>query len=292
MFINEYGDNNNPLVLLLAPMMVSGEDLYQLMHPFFKHEYHYIAPDQGGHEKGVKMKIYEFGKEHTRSFAMFQCAVEPWWVFKASAEEMAKDYHVYLFIADGHDELGTEFISLEKYVKDAAEYLRKQNVGQVDGMYGVSMGGAAVIRFLATEDISVEKAIIDAGITPYPYPKWICRLISVKDWITVILGTRSLKIMKAVYPPERWTPKGEDPETHYRALLKFYKQHYSPRTIYNVFWSTDNYSIQTLFEQKHFAGAESAAIFVSSGMKRMSGTAGSAAGVFKEDGRWGCLKAL
>ena len=51
MFINEYGDKNNPLFLLLAPMMVSGEDLYQLMHPFFKQEYHYIAPDQGGHRK-------------------------------------------------------------------------------------------------------------------------------------------------------------------------------------------------------------------------------------------------
>ena len=36
MFINEYGDKNDPLVLLLAPMMVSGEDLYQLMHPYFK----------------------------------------------------------------------------------------------------------------------------------------------------------------------------------------------------------------------------------------------------------------
>ena len=35
MFINEYGDENNPLFLLLAPMMVSGEDLYQLMHPYF-----------------------------------------------------------------------------------------------------------------------------------------------------------------------------------------------------------------------------------------------------------------
>lgn len=34
MFINEYGDKNNPLFLLLAPMMVSGEDLYQLMHPY------------------------------------------------------------------------------------------------------------------------------------------------------------------------------------------------------------------------------------------------------------------
>ena len=51
MFINEYGDKKNPLVLLLAPMMVSGEDLYQLMHPYYEDDYHYIAPDQGGHGK-------------------------------------------------------------------------------------------------------------------------------------------------------------------------------------------------------------------------------------------------
>ena len=47
MFINEYGDKKDPIVLLLAPMMVSGEDLYQLMHPYFKHNYHFMAPDQG-----------------------------------------------------------------------------------------------------------------------------------------------------------------------------------------------------------------------------------------------------
>ena len=69
------------------------------------------------------MKVYEFGNEHTRSFAMFQCAVEPWWVFKASAEEMAKDYHVYLFIADGHDELGTEFP--ERFANEVKRYLEE-----------------------------------------------------------------------------------------------------------------------------------------------------------------------
>ena len=69
------------------------------------------------------MKIYEFGPQHDRTFVMFPCAAEPWWVFKASAEEMAKDYHVYLFIADGHDGLGTEFVSLEKYAKDGFEIL-------------------------------------------------------------------------------------------------------------------------------------------------------------------------
>lgn len=54
------------------------------------------------------MKVYEFGKEHARTFVMFQCAAEPWWAFKQTAEAVATDYHVYLMIADGHDEQGTE----------------------------------------------------------------------------------------------------------------------------------------------------------------------------------------
>jgi pimeloyl-ACP methyl ester carboxylesterase len=189
------------------------------------------------------MKVYEFGTEHEKNFVMFQCAAEPWWVFKASAEAMAKDYHVCLFIADGHDEQGTTFVSIEKNVKDAADWLRKAGISRVDAMYGVSMGGASVIRFLATEDIPVDKAIIDAGITPYPYPRFICRLISCWDWITIMLGTKSMTLMKLAMPPERWTPEGEDPEEHYRKIFDFEKHHFSSRTIYNVFWSTNNYSM-------------------------------------------------
>ena len=162
------------------------------------------------------MKVYEFGKENEKTFVFFPCAAEPWWVFRSSAEAMAKDYHVYLFIADGHDELGTEFVSLEKYAADAAGYLREKGGTRVDAMYGVSMGGACAIRFLATEDLPVDKAIIDAGITPYPYPRLVCRLISVWDWVTMMLGTKSMTFMKLAAPPERWTPAGEDPEEHYR----------------------------------------------------------------------------
>ena len=79
-------------------------------------------------------------------------------MFKASAEAIARDYHVYLMIADGHDETGTDFVSLEKNVKDAADALRQRGVVQIEAMYGVSMGGASVIRFLATEEIPVARA--------------------------------------------------------------------------------------------------------------------------------------
>ena len=49
MFIHEFGSRTEPTVILLAPMMVSGEDLYRMMSPYFKGSYHILAPDQGGH---------------------------------------------------------------------------------------------------------------------------------------------------------------------------------------------------------------------------------------------------
>ena len=189
------------------------------------------------------MKVNEYGSENEKIVAMFQYAAEPGWVFIPSAEALAKDYHIFLFIADGHDESGTTFVSIEKYVDDASSYLKEGGIRHLDLLYGVSMGGAAVIRFLATQDIIADKAIVDAGITPYPYPKPVCRLIALKDWVMIMLGTKSYFFMKLAAPPERWTPKGEDPEEHYRKIFAFEKNHFSSRTIYNVFWSANNYSM-------------------------------------------------
>jgi len=189
------------------------------------------------------MKVIELGAENEKMIAMFQCAAEPGWAFIPSAEALAQDYHVFLFVADGHDELGTTFVSIEKYADDAAAYLKGKGIRHLDCLYGVSMGGATVIRFLATQDIYVDKAVVDAGITPYTYPKWICRLIALKDWAMIMLGTKSYSLMKLAMPPERWTPKGEDPEEHYRKIFVFEKNHFSSKTIYNVFWSANNYSM-------------------------------------------------
>ena len=58
-----------------------------------------------------------------------------------------------------------------------------------------------------------------------------------------MLGTKSYTFMKLAAPPKRWTPKGEDPEEHYSKIFEFEKNHFSPKTIYNVFWSANNYSM-------------------------------------------------
>lgn len=187
------------------------------------------------------MKVYEYGEDNEKTLLMFQCAAEPWWVFKSSAEALSKDFHVFLFISDGHDEIGTDFLSIEKNVEQAFSYLKGKGLRHLDLVYGISMGGSSVMYMLANQVIPVKKAIVDAGITPYPYPKWLCRIIALKDYLMVKIGFKSLRLMKMVMPPERWTPKGEDPEEHYKKLFEFGRNHYSNKTIYNVFWSANNY---------------------------------------------------
>ena len=187
------------------------------------------------------MKVYEFGKEKENTVLMFQCAAEPWWAFEKSAEALAQDFHVYLFISDGHDELGTDFISIEKNVEEAVSCLKERGIKELDLLYGVSMGGASAMYLLANRLFLVKKAIIDAGITPYSYPKLLCRLVAIKDFFMIKAGFSSVGAMKKVMPPERWTPEGEDPAEHYKKIYDYGKKHFSNRTIYNVFWSANNY---------------------------------------------------
>ena len=187
------------------------------------------------------MKIYEFGKQNDKTMLMFQCAAEPGWVFIKTAEAVSEDFHVFLFISDGHDETGTDFISVEKNAEEAVSYLRGRGIESLDLLYGASMGGSTVAHWLACQMMPVKKAVIDGGITPYP--KWICRLIAIKDFLYIRLGYSSVRIMKMAMPPERWTPEGENPEEHYRKIYEFGKKHFSNKTAYNVFWSANNYSM-------------------------------------------------
>ena len=68
MFIREYGRRDDPTIILLAPMMVSGTDLYRLMKPYFKGAYHFIAPDQGGHGKAGAYRSADEEYQELKSF--------------------------------------------------------------------------------------------------------------------------------------------------------------------------------------------------------------------------------
>ena len=68
MFINEYGNRDDPTVILLAPMMISGVELHDQMTPYFLGSYHIISPDQGGHGKAG---VYVSADEEYRTLKSF-----------------------------------------------------------------------------------------------------------------------------------------------------------------------------------------------------------------------------
>lgn len=109
---------------------------------------------------------------------------------------------------------------------------------------GCSLGGACLTRFLALGKIPVERAVIDAGITPYRMPLILRRLACLRDNLGFRLIAKSRKVLETVYPPERWTMPGRDPVKEYDALAAYLKT-YSKRTVRNIFWSANNYTLPT-----------------------------------------------
>ncbi len=76
MYVREYGDPENPKILMLHPVNMTGEELYQKLQVHLDWDYCIIAPDQGGHgksgpyqsvlEETVQLLRYLREKQYTR----------------------------------------------------------------------------------------------------------------------------------------------------------------------------------------------------------------------------------
>ena len=189
------------------------------------------------------MVIHEFGNENERVMLMFPCAAEPWDAFEDAAKLLAARYRVVLVTPDGHTPgEGTDFVSVEKTVDDAVAWLKAHGIVRLDALYGMSMGGGMAMHLLAWDKFPVKRVLIDAGTAPYTYPKWVCKLIGVRDYLEMKLAVRSRRVTEAAFPPERFTPEGCDPVQVYDGVMAFLRT-LSNKTIWNVFWSANNYSV-------------------------------------------------
>ena len=99
-----------------------------------------------------------------------------------------------------------------------------------------------VVRFLTTQEIPADKTIIDAGTAPYQYPEWICRLICVRDFLMLKLGRTSVRFMEMAFPPDCFARDPQNAKQEYERIRQ-YLGGYSNRTIWNIFWSANNYEV-------------------------------------------------
>ena len=170
------------------------------------------------------MRTLEYGKEHEKTLLFLPCTAEPEWAFADSVGLLSQDYHVIQIVYDGHGETGEDFISVETTVGEVTDWLQARGITRLNAAYGCSLGGACLTRFLALGKIPVERAVIDAGITPYRMPLILRRLACLRDDLGFRLIAKSRKVLETVYPPERWAMPGRDPVKEYDALAAYLKK--------------------------------------------------------------------
>ena len=183
------------------------------------------------------MNIHEFGQKNRECVLFLHASCTSWDFYEESVKLLAERYHVIVPAMPGHD-LSTDedYTSVEQIASELEQWLLERGHARVHGLYGLSMGGSVVIRLLANGNIHFNKAVIDAGITPYQLPWLATRFIALRDFLMVELGKHSRKLLELAYPPEKYGAEGLD-------YMEQVMKHMSARTIWRVFDSCNNYSM-------------------------------------------------
>jgi pimeloyl-ACP methyl ester carboxylesterase len=185
--------------------------------------------------------LHVLGEEHDMIIVMIHGTGMSWDMLMNSAEILKEKYCVVLVSVPGHDPKTTEeFTSIEQIADEIETGLIEMGRSSVDLLYGLSMGGGIAIRILADNRLSIEHAVIDAGITPYEMPWIATRLILVKDFLMMEWGKHSKWALSLAFPAKEYTQEGLD---RMHQVLR----HMTPRTIWHVYDSTDNYSMPATF---------------------------------------------
>lgn len=181
--------------------------------------------------------FHEFGSENQEILLMFHGACMVWDMYDEAIKALSKHFHVVIPALPGHDpETNSDYSSVERIAAQTENWLLERGYNTIDGLYGFSMGGGIVLRFLADHRVTVRRAIIDGGITPYQLPWLFTRVIAVRDYLMMQIARSSKKILERAFSPEKYTREGVD---------YFYKtlRNMSSKSIWRVFESANNYSM-------------------------------------------------
>ncbi|MBR1781206.1 MAG: alpha/beta hydrolase [Oscillospiraceae bacterium] len=184
------------------------------------------------------MTIHEFGQNHDEVVVLVHPSVVMWDYFEYVIPLMQEQYHLVIPALPGYDtENNSDFTSVEEISKELSDWLIAHGHASIACIYGCSMGGAVVTRFLADGKVKARSAVIDGGITPYQLPWIVTRLIAVKDFLLISMGkVGGLKILQKAFSTDEYSE--EDLQYIVRVL-----KHMSAKTIWRTFESCNNYAM-------------------------------------------------
>ncbi len=184
------------------------------------------------------MTLHEFGKENKKVVVLIHPSVVMWDYFEYVIPLMEDKYHLVIPAIPGYDpDVKNDFTSVEEIAEDLEDKLIEKGLTDVTCIYGCSMGGSIVTRILADNRLHIRNAVIDGGITPYQLPRFITRLIAVRDFLMISTGKiGGAKLLEKAFS----TDELSEEDVQYAAKVL---DMMSARTIWNTFDSCNNYSM-------------------------------------------------
>ncbi len=184
------------------------------------------------------MTIHEFGKENKKTVVLIHPSIVMWDYFEYVIPLLENKYHLIIPALPGYDpDVKGDFTSIEDISSGLANWLIKNDLRNVTCLYGCSMGGSIVTRMLANNNVCINNAIIDGGITPYQLPWFITRLIAIKDFLLISAGKiGGAKLLEKAFSTDELS---EEDVLYAANVLRMI----SARTIWRTFDSCNNYSM-------------------------------------------------
>ena len=189
------------------------------------------------------VKIHEFGEYNKRSIVMIHGACMSWDMFMPSINILSRRYHIYAVAVPGHDlTTNEEFTSIEGIAARIELTLVRDGLSRIDLLYGLSVGGGIALRILADDKLAIDRAVIDAGITPREQSGFLSLFIPTKDPVITVIGKKSRSALSAAFPPDRYAVS--DIDKMYAVM-----QHMSGNTLRRLYDTADKYSMPEKFPE-------------------------------------------
>ncbi len=184
------------------------------------------------------MTFHEFGIDNDKIIVLIHPSLVLWDYFEYVIPLLQDRYHLAIPALPGYDEdLPGDFTSVESIASELADWLNSKGYTEIECIYGCSMGGSIVARFLADQKITVRCAVMDGGITPYQLPWIVTRLIAVRDFLMVYMGKLGgIKLLEKAFTSDEYS---EEDLKYVGKVLKFI----SAKTIWRTFESCNNYAM-------------------------------------------------
>ena len=182
------------------------------------------------------MTIHEFGKENPETIVLIHPSIVMWDYFEYVIPLMEDSFHLVIPALPGYDpDCKNDFTSVEEIAGELEDWLISHGHAEIGCIYGCSMGGSIVTRFLADGRVKTRSAVMDGGITPYRLPWIVTRLIAVRDFLMIFSGKLGgLKLLEKAFSTDDYSAE----DLKYAAgVLKMI----SAKTIWRTFESCNNY---------------------------------------------------